>query len=197
MGCRLIPWVTIPSTFVVIMGVLVILRRPVDRELKHSVGSDPPLLLLVSMPLLIDNSFDGKWGPHGMQCESNNMVNPAVGRKCTVSYFMSHTPPSGKDNTLTEPIESPGRSISKSSNDWGESKILNQRVNQTAIHGFLSLNCVMEFPESTRSTWGSFQNLRNFLIFEFATSSADLRVHCGAPGVLDEVGKPLRCLIIT
>ena len=69
-----------------------------------------------------------------MQCESNEMVNPAVGRKCTMSCFMSHTPPSGKDNTLTVPIEGPGGPVSESSNNWSESKILDQRARERINH---------------------------------------------------------------
>ena len=69
-----------------------------------------------------------------MQCEPNKMVNPAVGRKCTVSCFISHTPPSSKDNTLTMPVEGPEGPINKSSNDWGESKILDQRARERINH---------------------------------------------------------------
>lgn len=73
-------------------------------------------------------------GLYGVQRESNKMVNPAVGRKCTVSCFMSHTPPSGKDNTLTVPIEAPGRPVNESSNDRGESKIFDQRARERINH---------------------------------------------------------------
>jgi hypothetical protein len=83
----------------------------------------------------MNDSFDGKsLGPHGMQCESNKMVNPAVGRKCTVSCFMSHTPPSSKDNTLTVPIEGPRSPVNESSNDWGESIILDQKTRKRINH---------------------------------------------------------------
>lgn len=69
-----------------------------------------------------------------MQRESNKMIDPVVGRKCTVSCFMSHTPPSGKDNTLEVPIEGPGRPVNESSKDWGESKILDQRAREWINH---------------------------------------------------------------
>ena len=62
------------------------------------------------------------------------MVNPAVGRKRTVSRFMSHTPPSSKNNTLTVPIEGPGGPVYKSSSNWGESKILDQRTRKRINH---------------------------------------------------------------
>ena len=69
-----------------------------------------------------------------MQCESNKMVNPAVGRKRTVSCFMSHTPPSGKDNTLAVPIEGPRGPVNESSKGWGESKIFDQRAKERINH---------------------------------------------------------------
>ena len=62
------------------------------------------------------------------------MVNPAVGRKRTVSRFMSHTPPSSKNNTLTVPIEGPGGPGYESSSDRGESKILDQRTRKRINH---------------------------------------------------------------
>ena len=69
-----------------------------------------------------------------MQCESNKMVNPVVGRKCAVSCFMSHTPPSGEDDTLTVPIEGPEKPVNESSNDWSESKILDERARERVNH---------------------------------------------------------------
>jgi hypothetical protein len=47
---------------------------------------------------------------------------------------MSHTPPSGKDNTLTVPIEGPGEPVYERSNDWSEPKILDQRARERINH---------------------------------------------------------------
>jgi hypothetical protein len=78
-----------------------------------------------------------------MQRESNKMVNPVVGRKCTVSCFMSHTPPSGKDNALTVPIEDPCRPVNESSNVWSKSEILDQRARERINHPskFVNSDC--------------------------------------------------------
>ena len=69
---------------------------------------------------------------------------------------MSHAPPSGKDNTLTVPIECPCRPIDESSNVWRKSKTLDQGARERIDHPskFIDSDCAKNITKHVSNCFG-------------------------------------------